>query len=402
MRAPRGEVLAPGRNGQAAPAPAPATGEKAICDLITQGQRFREVLLNNIRRARQEILAEVYILHLDRFGREVLEELERACARGVTVRFIVDGFGALDFIREEHAFMRRSPIEFRIFHPVPWPFARFGRVSADHAWRVARLFVKVNRRDHRKVFVFDRQRAMLGSHNLWDESLQWNEVGVCFCGEAVDEVVSSWDMVWVRSHNLRLAKRKRPAIRERLRRHPFTRSTQVLSNTSLLRKRWRYQVIYRLLRDARQRIWITTPYLYPHLPFLRLLSKKAAEGLDVRILVPEESDVPFERWLAQGIYYQLLSAHIQIHELGEPILHAKVLLADEQVVIGSSNFNHRSFHRDLEIDYLTRERALVSAIVDWKATAFRRARRIHGVEEVEHLFWKKCLCRLVAPMRTWF
>lgn len=398
------QILARGALGASAGTP-PALREREAggpCELITAGASFREVLLANIRAARKEILAEVYILHLDAFGSEVLAELEQACRRGVAVRFIVDGFGSLDFIREEHERMRRSPLEFRIFHPVPWPFSRLGGVSPDHLVRIARLFLKVNKRDHRKVFVFDRQRAMLGSHNLWKESLEWNEVGVCFTGEAVEEVVTSWDMVWVRSHNLKLAKRKRTSIRERLRRHPFTRPTEVLSNTSRMRKKWRYWVIYDLLRNARERIWITTPYLYPHIPFLHVLNEQARRGLDVRILLPEESDVPFERWLAQGIYYELLSARIRIFELGTPILHAKVLLADSEVIIGSSNFNHRSFHRDLEIDYFTREQALIARIAEWKEKNFQRARCIHSAAEVEHLFWKKCLGRLVAPMRTWF
>lgn len=402
--APSPGAVQPLAEGDAPGTPGPQAGtEPSSCRLITQGGEFRAVLLERIRAARHEILAEIYILHMDEFGAEILHALEEAAERGVHVRFIVDGHGSVDFIREEHERMRRSRIEFRVFHPLPWPISSLGnRLTADRLARVMRLFLKVNRRDHRKVWVFDRETAILGSHNLWRESLEWNEVGVCFSGEAVAEVIESWDMVWVRSYNLRLAKRRRIAIRERLRRHPFHRTTQVLTNTSRLRKRWRYRTILKLLDGARQRIWITTPYLYPHVSFLRLLNRKARAGLDVRILVPEESDVPFERWLSQGIYVDLLSARIGIYELSKPILHAKVLLADDALIIGSSNFNHRSFHRDLEIDYFTREPALVARMEAWKEANFRRANCISSAEEVEYLFLKKCLCRLVTPMRSWF
>lgn len=372
------------------------------CNFVTTGSEFRARLLEAIDAAQEEILVETYILHLDTYGREILDALERACARGLRVRFIIDGFGSNEAITQELDTLRRSAVEFRVFHPLPWPLSPWSNVSWAQLPRFSRLFLKANKRDHRKVFVFDRRLAVLGSHNIWEECLVWNEASVFISGEGVDEVVQSWEMVWNRSYNLRLRQRLQLHLRERFRIKGFRSASQVLTNTSLRRKRWRYRVVYQSLRSARQRIWIVTPYLYPHISFLRLLNRKAREGVDVRILVPQVSDVPFERWLAQAIYFDLINARIKVFEIGHPILHAKVMLLDEQTIVGSSNFNHRSFHRDLEIDYYSREPQLLRAVETWCEDNFGRALHVSSAKQVGALFWKKCLFTLLRPIKTWF
>ena len=379
--------------------PAP---QQNFCRFIDDGGSYEGALVDNIRRARREILVEVYILVRDGFGSRILDELEAACRRGVRVRFIIDGVGSHLILREEFAFLEGSPIEFRICHPLPWPFCGIERFSFDQLSRFSSFLSRANKRDHRKVFVFDGERAVLGSHNLWDESLQWSEASLLFDGEAVDEVARSFEMVWVRSHDLSARRGPRINILDRFRVRPFAKHTEVLTNTSLRRRNFRYRIIYQSLRQARGRIWLTTPYLYPQSSFTRLLARKAREGLDVRLLVPRKSDVPLENWLSQALYHHFLRAGVAIYELGEPILHAKILLIDRRVLIGSSNFNHRSFLRDLEIDYYSGAPELVAEVEAWKRRHLAAANRISSLEQVRRLFLKKCLYRLLTPVRTWF
>ena len=83
---------------------------------------------------------------------------------------------------------------------------------------------------------------------------------------------------------------------------------------------------------------------------LRKLKEAAHKGIDVRILLPQHSDVIFMPWASKAFYYSLLKAGVRIFEYQPSILHAKTLIIDDWFLVGSSNLNHRSLRHDLEVD----------------------------------------------------
>jgi cardiolipin synthase len=101
---------------------------------------------------------------------------------------------------------------------------------------------------------------------------------------------------------------------------------------------------------AKNRIWLMSPYFVPDYSTLKALRLAAWSGVDVRILLPQKNDI-FMMKLANRVFYSyLLRSGVKVFEYCPTTLHAKVLAIDDWIVLGSSNRNHRSLIRDLEID----------------------------------------------------
>ncbi|HWK54035.1 MAG TPA: phosphatidylserine/phosphatidylglycerophosphate/cardiolipin synthase family protein [Hyphomicrobiales bacterium] len=390
--------------------PTPASFTDAIPHAVEEGapyflhdaEEYRTTLFSLLRAAREEILLEFYIFEADTFGERLLQELLDAAGRGVKVRMIVDGFGSRFWLQAKVAELRKLPLEVRIYHPLPWSV-----LSLRHALRVPRDVLyhlgTFNRRDHRKLVIVDGRYGMLGSHNIWSASLQWHEASLLLtrgCAALRD----SFERVWGRTCDLdgkRWQLRKRRAAKAQgtvL----GTDCGEVLDNTTLRRSWLRNKTILALIASAEQRLWITTPYLFPHRAMLRQIKARAAAGVDVKLILPRRSDVRFSHWMAQGLYEELLQSGVALHEFTGDILHAKVMVADDRFLLGSSNLNHRSFVQDLEIDYLGIEPQTLEQIVQWKRDTLEKSERVGTVDQVSLYRLKYCLARLMNPWRVFF
>ncbi|EKD92201.1 MAG: hypothetical protein ACD_29C00121G0001, partial [uncultured bacterium] len=111
-----------------------------------------------------------------------------------------------------------------------------------------------------------------------------------------------------------------------------------------------YKNLLRRMRLCQQRIWITNAYFVPDNFLLKSLKEAAKNGVDVRILLPQKTNVAIVEWASSTFYYELLKAGIKIYEYLPSMLHAKSLILDDWMLIGSSNLNHRSLLHDLEAD----------------------------------------------------
>src|SRR5690606_38318881 len=101
---------------------------------------------------------------------------------------------------------------------------------------------------------------------------------------------------------------------------------------------------------ARKRIWITTAYFNLGPRILRALLAAKHRGVDVRLVVPHRSDVSFFPWLSRAMFAGCIKHGIEVYEFNGPMQHAKTTLFDDRAIVGSTNLNHRSYFRDLELD----------------------------------------------------
>src|SRR5690606_7135550 len=115
------------------------------------------------------------------------------------------------------------------------------------------------------------------------------------------------------------------------------------------------------IHAAKQRIWMTTPYFVPGEAAMMALTSAAAAGLDVRLMVPRESDSKLVTLAARSYFGALLLAGVKIYEYGPRMLHSKSLLVDDELVlVGSANFDHRSFRLNFEVSVLFDDRELAA------------------------------------------
>jgi cardiolipin synthase len=117
------------------------------------------------------------------------------------------------------------------------------------------------------------------------------------------------------------------------------------------------------IQSARKRVWLMTPYFVPGEAAMMALTSAALGGLDVRLLVPRVSDSRLVTYAARSYFDDLLVAGVKILEYGPRMLHSKALLCDDDIaIIGSANFDHRSFRLNFEISVMFHDRELVAEL----------------------------------------
>lgn len=105
------------------------------------------------------------------------------------------------------------------------------------------------------------------------------------------------------------------------------------------------------IQQAKHRVSITNPYFVPTPAMMRALQSAATRGVQVRIVMAGEADVPITRWASQHIYHSLLRRGVEIFELQGQVLHAKTVTIDGiYSCIGSFNWDRLSARRNLEVN----------------------------------------------------
>lgn len=333
--------------------------------LYFDGDAYYADIYEAINQARSSIVLETYIYDPDETGLFFEQILNRAAARGVQIRVLVDGIGSAAWVERRAPEFVKSGCQVRIYHPVKFAslFRRFLidiGVRRRAASKSSRVFSRLNRRNHRKMCIIDGQTAWVGSMNISDVHsrkkmgpMAWRDTAVKVEGEEVSALIAGFEYAWIRSHSTDGKRQWRQTFIP----HPELtriRSAIVRSNYTLPLRRRHYVEFARRIRTAQTRIWITNAYLAPSLPVLRRLARAALRGVDVRILVPRNSDVFFMPWVASAHYGALISEGVKIYEYLPGFLHAKSVVIDNWCTVGSSNLNRRSLLRDFEVDVVVK------------------------------------------------
>ena len=290
---------------------------------------------------------EFYILSMDDATAGFFDALERAAARGVTVRVLLDHW-ASSHCRDYKATIARLTsmgAQWHLMLPVQPLHGRYQRLDL---------------RNHRKLLVVDGRVGFVGSQNVIDRSynkkknmsrgLKWQELMCRIEGP----VVASIDLVFATDWYMESGEHLAAAVPRVCRRpSPGDLACQVVPSGPGFPVENNLQLFLSLLYCARDRIIITSPYFVPDDSMLRGLLAATARGVHVELFVSEIGDQGLV-WHAQRSYYQaLLDAGVQIFCYPAPyILHAKHFsIDDELALIGSSNMDMRSFglnSRDLD------------------------------------------------------
>ncbi len=359
--------------------------------VFQNGDDYFQSLLEDFRRAKSRIDVEVYIFKLDSLGEKILEELRAAAARGVQIRLQVDGLGSPGWTRALVREVRRTGIQVRVFRSIEgWFFKLLRRWR--HSGSVFRL---LNRRNHRKIVVIDEYIAYLGSMNITNDHLPsekgpsaWHDVAVRVEGDEVDKLRQAFQRVWYDWQW------KSGAGSD-----PETSLVRV-NDSYIRRSRLHKDLISRLL-SAQKRIWIVTPYFVPHPSMYRALQIASCAGVEVKLIVPRISDIRFMTWIARIFYPQLLDANVHVYEFLPRILHAKGIIIDDWMMVGSSNMNHRSLFLDLEADVvLVGEQAMRDLELFFETTV-SQSRRMRIEDLRTWNVFPKMVAKLLLLVRHW-
>jgi cardiolipin synthase A/B len=308
--------------------------------MLVDGHAKYTALLEDIASARDSIDMEYYIFAPDRIGTAVRDALVERARAGVRVRLLVDAVGSAQTKDRFFAPLQAAGGHFAWFHPL-----RMGRL-----WRRPWL----NLRTHRKIAIIDARVAYTGGINVTDdedESLgpdAYRDLHLRVEGEVVQplQVVFAEDWSYATGQPPLVP----PCMPEA---GPGRHPTQVL--VSGPDSNW--ETIHRLhvsaIHSASRRVWLTTPYFVPSDAAMMALTSAALGGLDVRLMVPRRTDSMLVTFAARSYFDELLAAGVRVYEYGPRMLHSKALLVDDHIVIiGSANFDHRSFRLNFEVSLL--------------------------------------------------
>jgi cardiolipin synthase len=359
-----------------------ASGAEAIpgnrVRLLCDARQNYPAWLDAIAAAERWIHFETYIIHDDEVGLQFAEALAAKARQGVKVRVLYDWWGTFKIRpRRFWRVLRDAGAEVRAFN-VP-------RIDSPLAWMS---------RDHRKVVAVDGHVAFVsglcvGSCWVGNERRRiepWRDTGLELAGPAVGEVESAFASMWDETGES-LPSDERPAIESiPAAGHLRVRVIAAVPATAPL-----YRLDHIVAASARHRLWLTDAYFVATTAYVQALRAAAADGVDVRLLVPGSSDVPGLRALSISAYRPLLESGVRVFEWNGPMLHAKTAVADGRWArVGSTNLNPTSWLGNWELDVAVDDPAFAAALetqyeddlqrsTEVVLTARQRVKQLHPV-----------------------
>ncbi|MFP5373957.1 MAG: cardiolipin synthase [Gammaproteobacteria bacterium] len=358
--------------------------------LLHEGREKYESLCADIRAATSHVHLEYYIWHPDGIGTALRDLLAERARAGVQVLLLLDAVGAG---KCDEAFFR--PLcdaggELAWFHPMRLKF-----------WKRPWL----NLRSHRKIVVIDGRIAYTGGMNVSDDQDErakpreaYRDLHLRLTGEVVASLESVFVEDWAYATG-RVPTVPQPAAERAHGAGPVGAQVIVSGPDSP------WEPIHRAhvgaIHAARRRVWLATPYFVPGEAAMMALTSAALGGLDVRLLVPKMGDSRLVTYAARSYFDELLQAGVRIHEYGPRLMHSKALLVDDDLaLIGSANFDHRSFRLNFEVSMLFCDAGVAAALARRIGQDLAHAPRVRA--ERDRPLWRDRLpeaaARLLSPL----
>jgi cardiolipin synthase len=354
-------------------------------ELLKGGGELFAALVTAIDAARAEVLLETYIFEFSGAVLAIAEALERAAARKVKVRIVVDGFGTPDVPEEWQTRWQAAGVEWRVFNP-----AKGWRLMLPKRWR----------RLHRKLAVVDGLIAFCGGINLLDDYFDPNhgkleqprfDFAVRVTGPLVADAHETMARLWLRMQVTHEARnydfgRALQAVRAAARAGTDMSDPEIAAENldaasadgaagmlaglvlrDNLRFRKRIEHFYRYaIGQAKSEIVIANAYFVPGIALQSDLLKAARRGVRVTLLLQGRYEYFMQHHTSRAMYGALLDAGVEIIEYEPSFLHAKVAVFDSEggaiATVGSSNLDPISLLLAREANVFIRDDAFAAEL----------------------------------------
>lgn len=362
-------------------------------DLHTDGVGSWQALIDLIEDAERSIDLMTYVIKHDNTGKALVERLTAKARQGVAVRLLYDSFGSFATRRSLFEPLIDAGGQAIEFMPTRWwPFRS-----------------RTNLRNHRKLMVVDGRKAWAGGMNIAEEYLgptprtvngepRWLDLSFTLQGPAVQVFAQLFHSDWAFAQGKSAASQKE---HEQESVSPVFFGDEGVVQIVPSGPDVDYDPLYATLItsafEARERLWIATPYYVPNETLNEALSLAALRGVDVRILVPRRSNHALPD-LARGPFLRdLQRAGGKVYLLPQ-MMHAKLVVLDDRLVIhGSANVDARSLFLNFEVATICYSRGDVDSARRWIEGLFPAA----VLRPLDATFWQRLregAMRLVTPL----
>lgn len=304
------------------------------------GEEMFESILIDLKNAKDFIFLEYFIIEEGLFWNSILDILKEKAQNGVEVKVVYDDIGCMNTLKGNYyKTLKKFNIDCVLFSKL--------KAAADGEF---------NNRSHRKMLIIDGKIAYTGGVNIADEYINkerrfghWKDTGIKLVGEAVKEytrlflvdyyinVKKDVDLDYSKYYSNFGTKNESYVI-------PFGDGPNPIYTENVGKN-----VIINILNQAKDYVYITTPYLITDNEVIKTIKNTALRGIDVRIITPHIPDKKMVFELTRSNYDILIQSGVKIYEYKPGFIHAKSYISDDIIgMIGTINLDYRSLTHHFE------------------------------------------------------
>lgn len=357
-------------------------------DVLINGEIKFKKLFQDIETATRTIHLEYYIFVDDDLGTQLIDLLCKKAKQGVAVRLSYDYVGS-SISSKSRKKLSSSGIEFYPFMPVYFP----------------KFTSKLNYRNHRKIAVIDGRIGYVGGINVSDRYVNknsnvfWRDTHLRIEGEAVGSLqlhfLLNWD--FVNDYDITIEDHFFP-------KNNITSKTevQIAASGPDTEEAHIMDVIFTAITNANKYVYITTPYFIPNDEIVFALQTAVKSGIEVKLLIPKESDSWIAKYATNSYIESLLEVGAEVYFYTKGFVHAKMMIVDGVfTTIGTANMDYRSFNINFEINALVYDEAIAEQALQAFSIDLSNSELVNYKRWKERSSFKKIqesLARLTAPL----
>lgn len=309
-------------------------------EYLELGEIYFTRMIEDMKLAKKYIFLEYFIIEDGIIFENIFKVLEDRIKNGVKVYILYDAFGSM--------FTISSSVKKR-FKEVGIEFRAFNNLTPL-------ITMYLNNRDHRKITVIDGVIGYSGGINIGDEYANiaskyghWKDTGIRVCGD----VVKSYAIMFLRMWSLLDKKLTDYSCFDLTKKIDSTNSDGYVitfSDGPYNDCNIGENIYIKTLNNAKDYVYITTPYLIITNEMSIALCNAALSGVDVRIIMPGIPDKKIVYVASRSFYEELLKAGVKIYEYTPGFIHSKSYISDDDVsIIGTINMDYRSLFLHYEL-----------------------------------------------------
>nr|WP_297174273.1 cardiolipin synthase [uncultured Agathobaculum sp.] len=354
------------------------------------GEEMFASMCEELRRANKFVYFEYFIIEEGVMWNTILDILKEKVRCGVDVRVIYDDVGSVATLPTHYD---------RYLASLGIRAVRFNRF-------VPTLNTYLNYRNHRKMMIIDGNVGYMGGINLADEYINkkvrfghWKDTGIMLRGDGTANMTSLFLQMWeyVTGEPVPRLDPYLPTVKP-----PADGFVQPFADSPLDDINIGESTYLQIIHNAKDYVYITTPYLVLDNEMITALTIAAQSGVDVRILTPGIPDKKLVYMITRSYYQQLYRAGVKIYEYRPGFLHAKCLVSDDDTaVVGTINMDFRSFFLHFECATCFYHSSVVAAVKRDILETINVSRQIDGMW-LHKVPWLRSITasvlRLFAPL----
>lgn len=357
--------------------------------IFTDGYTKFETLKTDLRNARTSILLQYYIFADDTLGKEIADILISKAKEGLTVMVIYDHVGSFSTKNSFFRKMEEAGVDVHPFFRVTFP----------------QLANRINWRNHRKIVVIDREIGYIGGMNIADRYVTgmandawWRDTHFRLRGEIVETLLYSFAVDW----SFMGKPFPNPPEKPPLALPPNNLGMQLV--TSGPTDSWSVMALcfQRAISAATKCVYIQTPYFLPTEEIRTSLESAALAKVDVRVMIPRKGDSKMLNFASFSYITRCLAAGIKIYLYNPGMIHSKVMIVDDDMVIaGSANMDFRSLENNFECNLMIYDEDFALRMKEIFENDIQQCTRVNLTEWTRRPFFQRAsesMVRLVAPI----